>query len=270
MSKKIFTIIAVALLMTVSAMAAGSGTVTFSGGGTVAANVLEGSHSQQNLFVNGNQISGTYNWNTDTWPGRSTALVGNLTVNSVGDAQATFFNWVDFSQTSGSGTGLQQTNVWGSGISLVQTAGRHQGYAMTETINLAVAGPGSAGMYSLDNYMELQNSGGTTIALHSIGVNGTSGSASLVDVGWAHAAVRSGGLQFDSNGGWGPTGQPSVTATGAGNFYEQVYGSNYAHLGTLGGSYMTLPSGGTAYWGANFTSGFSFANMDAKANSGGI
>lgn len=275
--KNILVVLFSIILLIAMPLLADSGIVTVNASGQVTADVWNGTHSEQYLDVMGSGLQGTYNWSTDSYPGRGTALIGDVSLTSSGDAQAFFSNWVDFSQTTGGAKeGMQYTVVRGEDISLDQTAGRHQGYAMTETFDASVAGPDSYyNDYLIKNYTVLGtglNTGGppsSVDAYHDIYIIGT-GSASMANDGWTHAAVRAQGLQFDSNGGWGPTGYPNVSATGSGHYYEGVYGSNYAKLGTLGGSYMTLPSGGLAYQGADFTGGFSYANMDARANNGGI
>jgi hypothetical protein len=150
---------------------------------------------------------------------------------------------------------------------------------MTETINLSVAGPDAGGTYLIGNYTAL-GTGLTTVsptvtAHHDIFVKG-SGSASLVNDGWTHAAVRSQGITFDSDGGsWGPTGQPAVNATGTGTFREQVYGSTFAMfgVGAVGGGItpvITMPAGGTITIGGPFVGGLNAQGMAMRANNGGI
>lgn len=254
----------------------GSGTLTIDPGTNspgITNDVWEGTHSNHYLFTAGNGLGGVQTWNTDTWPSRGTALVGSTNLFSTGDATAQFTNWIDFSATIGSGTGLQYTEASGGQISFEHNAGRHQGYAMTESFVLAANAGSVSGTYFLENYTELAKGAGP-VAYHDNLITGDA-SATLRLKGWEHGAVRSQGLQFDSNGGWGPTGQPSATATGNGYFMSEVMGSTYAMFGSTTGAGITpiivAGGGGTITTDSTFFGGgFTATNYAVKANGGGI
>jgi len=201
------------------------------------------------------------------------------------------------------GQGYQELFAYGNGLSVAldyeSEFGSHQNYNIDGKHNIVANGTDSAPWVI---YLYQQNGDASTLpsppmcqsgtrhsqagvpitatAWHEIFFGGDTRGVALNEA-WAHFASRSQGTIYDSDGGGGPTGRPSWTATGEGWFMQSAYGSTYLDFNSLNvdddptnGSLWALgvimEGGGSASLTAWFNNGFSFQNFRVKTNNGGI